>query len=136
MNECTVAARIRQQAAAARETHGVDRVTCTATVAPEARLRCGCAQRRGEQAFRRPAREVAPPSYGVAARAVSDLFPLAVVPQGLQLIATVSDVIAVASEGCTRSAIACNCCRHVDLRCMRFNCACFSSACANANLFQ
>mmetsp|Transcript_25187 Transcript_25187/g.70722 ORF Transcript_25187/g.70722 Transcript_25187/m.70722 type:complete len:150 (+) Transcript_25187:817-1266(+) len=43
MNERTVRARIREEAAAARETHGVDCVTCTATVAPEAGLRCGCA---------------------------------------------------------------------------------------------
>ena len=102
MNERAVGARIREEAAAAREAHGVDRVTCTATVAPEADRRHVTTQRRGEQAFRRPAREVAPPSYGVAARAVSDLFPLAVAPQRLQLSATVPSVIAVASEGCTR----------------------------------
>ena len=98
----------RQEAAAAREPHGVDRVFSTAAVAPEADRRHVTTQRRGEQAFRRPAREVAPPSYGVAARAVSDLFPLAVVPQCLQRRAAVSSVRAVASEGCsTRDAIAC-----------------------------
>ena len=80
-------------------------------------MRCGRAERCAEQAFRRPAREVAP-SYAVAARAVSDLFRSQYARSACSRAPPSPNVVCRPSEVCSRSVLQCyflcNCCRHVE----------------------